>query len=64
MEIVMKIDSHFEFNSSSHQESFPFLAYFQILKKYAIVRTLSVRLSVPLLLFRGLTDLARLWLNR
>jgi hypothetical protein len=34
------------------------------LKKYAIVRTLSVCPSVPLLLFRGLTDLARLWLNR
>jgi hypothetical protein len=41
-----------------------FLAYFQILQKYAIVRALSVRLSVPLLLFRGLTNFARLWLNR
>jgi hypothetical protein len=45
-----------------------FLAYFQILKKYAIVRALSVRLSVrlsvcpsvPLLLFMGLTDWGRL----
>ncbi len=43
---------------------FQFLAYFQILNKYAIVRALSVRPSVPLLLFRGLIDLARLWRNR
>jgi hypothetical protein len=41
-----------------------FLAYFQILKKYAIVRTLSVRTSEMLLLCGGLTDHVLLWFNR
>jgi hypothetical protein len=37
---------------------------FSTFEKYAIVRTLSVRLSVPLLLFRELADLDLLWFNR
>ncbi len=41
-----------------------FLAYFQILKKYAIVRTKSVRPSVADSTPRGLTDLVPFRLNR
>jgi hypothetical protein len=66
-----ELSSNLSFNSDQEITSNTFLAYFQILKKYAIVRTLSVRPSVRLsvrlssiLLLRGSTEFVLFGLNR